>query len=50
MLNLVTAVTWPGVTDEQQNMGVLTLMIGVAWRVGLQVIEATKGAGFGLGV
>ena len=34
-LSLVTGVTWPGVTEEQGNTGVLVLMTGVAPGVGL---------------
>ena len=47
MLILVTGFNWPGVTAEQRNMGVLTLMTGVASEGDLQVVEATVGAGFG---
>ena len=39
----------PGVTAEQQNMGVLILMTGVAMGGDLQVVEDTMGANFGQG-
>ena len=31
-LTMVTGVTWPGVTEEQRNTGILVLMTG--WPVG----------------
>ena len=45
----MTGGTWPGVTEEQRNTGVLTLMTGVAYGGDLQVVESTKGAGIGPG-
>ena len=45
----MTCVTWPGVTAEQRNMGVLTPMTGVACDGDLQVEEATMWACFGCG-
>ena len=36
---MVTGVTWPGVTAAQQNMGVLTLIIGASGEGDLQAVE-----------
>ena len=49
MLTLVTGVIWPGVTEEQRNTGVLTLMTGVACGGDLQAVESTAGASIGQG-
>ena len=45
----MTGITWPGVTEEQGNMGVLALMTGVAHVGDMQWVGATPGAGLGPG-
>ena len=45
---MVTGVTWPGVTEEQQNTGVLVLMTGMACLGHLQWVGTTPVASWGL--
>ena len=49
MLTLVIGVTWPGVTEEERNTGVLTMMTGLACGGDLQAVGATMGANIGPG-
>ena len=48
-LTLVIGVTWPGVTEEQRNTGVLVLMTGVTCGGDLQGVVTIPGVGIGSG-